>query len=124
MVVFITFWWMAISKCTGTPVTVTWTKNQEPDIKGYHVHVNGSLVLTSEKTGVVVEANPGDSITVSAFNEFLEGPQSSPWIVPKTLNMVKVRLWRSTNLIDKTLVAEFYFEKKDREFFNLTIETP
>ena len=27
-----------------------------------------------------------------------------------------------TNMVDKTPVAEFYFDRKDREFFSLTID--
>lgn len=124
MILWIVAWWLLISKCTGAPVTVTWTKNAEPDIAGYRVYVNGTEAGTTNATRLTIDAKTGDSVTVSAFNAFLEGPQSAPSVVKDAPKMVKVRLWRSTNLIDKTLVGEFYFDRKEREFFSLTIETP
>lgn len=130
LVLWVGFWMFVISKCSAANVTVSWSKNAEPDIIEYRVYrvTSGTPVqiATTPATSVKVEANVGDLVAVSAFNGFLEGELSVPTrIVEKAPPaMVKVKLWRTDNLLDNRPVAEFYFERKDKEFFFLTIETP
>ena len=130
LVLWVGFWMFTISKCSAESVIVRWVKNPEPDIIEYRVYrVDSGVpvqIASTSATSVNVEADVGDLVAVSAFNGFLEGELSVPTRIPEKAPpaMVKVKLWRTDNLLDKRPVAEFYFERKNKEFIFLTVETP
>lgn len=95
--------------------------------------VDGSVpVPLGETTGtsLVVEAAPGDRISVIAFSaEFGEAEPSPPVEIPAETNpdppMVKVRVYQlSDDLKTRREIATLYVPKRDRDFYQLGIETP
>lgn len=124
---------------TGAPVNLRWDANPEQDIAGYRLYwgtesgfYEDSIVVQDTHYGVenltagtryyfAVQAINTDGVTSEMSDEVSYVVPTPPPPVPQ---IVKVRLWRSENLIDKTTVAEFYFPKKASEFFGLAIETP
>lgn len=115
---------LLIAKCSAAEYRLRW--DAAPAIEGvtewrvYRVSGTDRILLTTTTTpAATVSAEPGHTLALTAWN----GQESEPatLAVPER---VKVTLWRSTNMVDRTPVSAFYFDRKEREFFILSIETP
>lgn len=115
---------LIVAKCSAAEYRLRW--DVAPASEGvtewriYRIVGDGRMLLTTSPTPTAtVSAEPGHILALTAWN----GQESEPatLTVPER---VKVTLWRSTNMVDKAPVAEFYFDRKDRELFSLSIETP
>lgn len=121
LIVWFILWMWFIRGCEGAEVKLHWSANPiSENVSEYRIYRDALLIAVSTGTSITVNLNPGDTVYLVAFNG-QESEPSDPVTIPLP---VKVTLWRSTNLMDKTHVAEFYFDRKEREFFSLTIETP
>lgn len=113
---------LTVAKCSAAEYRLRW--DVAPASEGvtqwriYRVVGDGRTLLTTSTTpAATVSAEPGQTLALTAWN----GEESEPATLTIPA-MVRVTLWRSTNMVDKTPVAEFYFDRKDREFFSLTID--
>lgn len=95
--------------------------------------VDGSAPVTLGQTNgnsLVVEASPGDRISIIATSPYFDdAPASDPIEIPAEPNsdppMVKVRVYQlSDDLKTRREIATLYVPKRDRDFYQLGIETP
>lgn len=130
-----------VSKCSGAEVTIGW--NAPPNaaaenITAYRVYRVSStphvLLGVSDKTHLTVLAEPGDRLSVAAYNG-IESDLSQPITIPGTPPippddptpapvMVKIHVYQVTDLKTRKTLATLYVKKEDADFFQLGIETP
>ncbi len=92
----------------------------------------GTPVILGETTSssLVVDVSPGDKVSVIAFNShFGEALPSPPVEIPPAPDpdppMVKVRVYQlSADLKTRREIATLYVPKRDKDFYQLGIETP
>jgi hypothetical protein len=121
--------------CSGAEVNLGWNANPASEaVQSYRVYCVSStpkaLLGVSDTTNLTVVAEPGEVVTVAAFNG-VEGPLSAPLTIPlppvaettPEPAMVKVHIYQ-TDLKTRKVIATVYVARKEEDFFQIGIETP
>jgi len=67
--------------CQAAQFDVSWHPHPDPSVREFRIYRNGSIAATTTSSPVRIEGEPGDSITVTAFNG-TESKPSEPFAAP------------------------------------------
>lgn len=125
---------LALSAITAlaAPVRIMWPVEPAQVNVGFRVvKWSGATPITlgeTTETSLTVDVKPGDLVSVIAFSPYFEDALPSPPYeippFPEKPKMVKVHLYRVTDLKRREILATYYLPKEVADNVQLGIETP
>lgn len=111
-----------VARADGSSITVEWNSNPpNENVSSYKVLINGGIALTTSYTIAIVDAFPGDEISIVANNGADSDPSDPITVMAIEPRAVHVVLQSSGDLKAWKDVSTFYFNHNQKMFYRLMV---